>query len=145
MNRSSVHPRLRGELLTIINSKLTLSGSSPLARGTLLKLRLISHQIRFIPACAGNSIWRTLSPGNQLVHPRLRGELFILRTNSSISSGSSPLARGTRQNFESNYPLYRFIPACAGNSHRSLYPYHHNPVHPRLRGELARSRRRSLV
>ena len=117
--KRAVHPRLRGELLTIINSKLTLSGSSPLARGTLLKLRLISHQIRFIPACAGNSIWRTLSPGNQLVHPRLRGELFILRTNSSISSGSSPLARGTRDHQTKHLRQRRFIPACAGNSNQT--------------------------
>ena len=46
--KRAVHPRLRGELLTIINSKLTLSGSSPLARGTLLKLRLITENERVL-------------------------------------------------------------------------------------------------
>ena len=55
-NALAVHPRLRGELSKAWNLPTLYGGSSPLTRGTLLKLSLISHQLRFIPAYAGNSL-----------------------------------------------------------------------------------------
>ena len=51
-----VHPRLRGELEVNRQVLRTFDGSSPLARGTLIVFLLSLICLRFIPACAGNSL-----------------------------------------------------------------------------------------
>ena len=112
----TVHPRLRGELLQPLPSSNSLFGSSPLTRGTLLSSTTADLLLRFIPAYAGNSQLRQPPLSAPAVHPRLRGELDILRGKWESPDGSSPLTRGT---------LYR-----GGGG---VFPY---PVHPRLRGEL---------
>ena len=73
----TVHPRLRGELISNPTGLFINSGSSPLARGTLRRICEGFAKDRFIPACAGNSeiIRREEILGT--VHPRLRGELSM--------------------------------------------------------------------
>ena len=71
----SVHPRLRGELMIYVRPALIRFGSSPLARGTPSRTLRRKPSIRFIPACAGNSISDGPSIVVDTVHPRLRGEL----------------------------------------------------------------------
>ena len=134
----AVHPRLRGEL----------SGYR----------RWFKRDIRFIPACAGNSLRYVERCLTRSVHPRLRGELQSRRSCNNSRRGSSPLARGTHYTIHIKYHQARFIPACAGNS---LHPapdykdadgssplargtrkmnkieFNKLSVHPRLRGELA--------
>ena len=103
--RSTVHPRLRGELLLTRIFKMALSGSSPLTRGTRRTSRRFFRKGRFIPAYAGNS--QCLS-GRLLfgsVHPRLRGELKKVAHRAFFGVGSSPLTRGTRS---SPLPRYCF-------------------------------------
>ena len=53
--RTSVHPRVCGELAPVTTWKNSETGSSPRVRGTRIGLggRPVAH--RFIPACAGNS------------------------------------------------------------------------------------------
>ena len=51
----AVHPRWRGEHVEPWPMVGTSPGSSPLARGTLLHLRLLLQARRFIPAGAGNT------------------------------------------------------------------------------------------
>ena len=51
----TVHPRLRGELNNRIRSQINIYGSSPLTRGTHLRLCRKQKLKRFIPAYAGNS------------------------------------------------------------------------------------------
>ena len=93
----SVHPRLRGELMTVPKRILKTGGSSPLTRGTPQTDLAPGRNARFIPAYAGNS-WQTPFYGLSVaVHPRLRGELVA-------SIWILPKFR-------------RFIPAYAGNSH----------------------------
>ena len=91
----SVHPRLRGELITSQTNINTRAGSSPLTRGTPSKPKKRGHSNRFIPAYAGNS--DSVSPQSNLsaVHPRLRGELVLMRKPALPELGSSPLTRGT--------------------------------------------------
>ena len=73
---SSVHPRLRGELVRDLICLSARTGSSPLTRGTQLQgIRLYGLR-RFIPAYAGNSPVRSSSLTGVPVHPRLRGELW---------------------------------------------------------------------
>ena len=72
--------------------------------------------MRFIPACAGNSLAHVSSKRKPAVHPRLRGELHGSGESECRDHGSSPLARGTRP------------PAQNLQEPRT--------VHPRLRGEV---------
>ena len=73
---TSVHPRLRGELLW---SKI-----------------ISNNAVRFIPAYAGNSSEDSGEKLLKSVHPRLRGELIQASTSINRQRGSSPLTRGTR-------------------------------------------------
>ena len=77
-------------------------------------------EFRFIPACAGNSIGLVCLRADITVHPRLRGELLLLILILFMLTGSSPLARGTQEVKRLRAERLRFIPACAGNSVRSI-------------------------
>ena len=70
------------------------------------------------------------------VHPRLRGELYVYIMIIYTILGSSPLARGTLIQGKSFDNVFRFIPACAGNSYNGGWGWPVVTVHPRLRGEL---------
>ena len=74
----AVHPRLRGELYIPVRILRRFFGSSPLARGTLIRLAILPDDPRFIPACAGNSENPKVVISWSSVHPRLRGELLLI-------------------------------------------------------------------
>ena len=107
---------MRGELTGRGYTVKGVSGSSPLARGTLYPYQHQDKSYRFIPACAGNS-----------------PSCSVLRVSGY---GSSPLARGTRAGLPICAVNLGFIPACAGNSRKALPHAGQKSVHPRLRGEL---------
>ena len=65
----------------------------------------------------------------------MRGERRHWRSSTTISAGSSPLARGTGQRREVDLLRSRFIPACAGNGRAGGVRANPRAVHPRLRGE----------
>ena len=110
-------------------------GSSPLARGTGSIHGLRELSARFIPACAGNGSSSIAPKSRRAVHPRLRGERMVTRTQKAPGTGSSPLARGTAVQPEPTNDDLRFIPACAGNGPRAPHGRCPRAVHPRLRGE----------
>ena len=111
------------------------TGSSPPARGTLSAADVAVPDARFIPACAGNTSLIRVSWVRISVHPRLRGEHGIESCLSVICLGSSPPARGTRGGSGLKGRIYRFIPACAGNTAPGTTISPSPSVHPRLRGE----------
>ena len=113
----TVHPRLRGELVYLNVMAGVPNGSSPLTRGTHDLSDAIAIFGRFIPAYAGNSAFLSVLASVNAVHPRLRGELRLVRGPLRWSSGSSPLTRGT---------LKQFLQTTSDTT-----------VHPRLRGELS--------
>ena len=115
---SGDHPRLRGEHMSLISPEMTISGSSPLARGTRLIISATVDLLRIIPACAGNTLDYIRDRGLAQDHPRLRGEHQIVKRKVSKAEGSSPLARGTRKSFGYCPPAAGIIPACAGNTYR---------------------------
>ncbi len=132
-----VHPRLRGEHPLAEHEDRRLYGSSPPARGTRTTPEPAYRQIRFIPACAGNTGVEVLRRRAGAVHPRLRGEHIPLLVITQFSSGSSPPARGTLGQAGFDAVVRRFIPACAGNTRSNWQKILVMPVHPRLRGEHA--------
>ena len=112
---SSVHPRMRGERLSVCC--------------------VVSMGVRFIPACAGNATRRRSAHWPASVHPRMRGERIGLAYLSAALIGSSPHARGTPDAELRRLDVARFIPACAGNASMRATTRSPQPVHPRMRGE----------
>ena len=111
-----VHPRSRGEhtLSSLVGAQS--AGSSPLARGTRLRIGSVEWYDRFIPARAGNTAPGSRRAGRNTVHPRSRGEHPDRMKPLNSWGGSSPLARGTLVAQHDRGPLERFIPARAGNT-----------------------------
>ena len=68
------HPRSRGEHPSRSSRSLSVSGSSPLARGTCPSPLLCHVGRRLIPARAGNILDRLSSSPAREAHPRSRGE-----------------------------------------------------------------------
>ena len=110
-------------------------GLSPLARGTLSDSVTCATNRRFIPAGAGNTILLAYSIIPEPVYPRWRGEHAGIAGAMAISSGLSPLARGTRLGAPHRRRYPRFIPAGAGNTHQGEGWRRYQAVYPRWRGE----------
>ncbi len=107
---STVHPRVACSVAP------AATGSSPRARGTLELAAGELLQPRFIPARAGNTRGGCRLLFLEAVHPRARGE-HIARTHGlEDTRGSSPRARGTRDDRSNGGLRGRFIPARAGNT-----------------------------
>ncbi len=88
-------PRECGEYTRKGFAETTQTGSSPLARGTLLGVTDLEAEARLIPARAGNIPTSGVLSAGQPAHPRSRGEHRPLITSKMVVVGSSPLARGT--------------------------------------------------
>ena len=132
---ASVHPRTRGEHLTIPRPCRSRIGSSPHARGTPRQEHRQDKLARFIPARAGNTLTQKDRNVFDAVHPRTRGEHLANARILPYKGGSSPHARGTRTNFSIRGIGQRFIPARAGNTMRAPVQEPPAAVHPRTRGE----------
>ena len=138
---SPVHPRSRGEH-TIYPAKVyPVTGSSPLARGTLADKLERGPLHRFIPARAGNTTSGASPAAIMTVHPRSRGEHITASSAASSGAGSSPLARGTPGLSRRRAGRRRFIPARAGNTFDPSGMRRLRTVHPRSRGEHRRRQR----
>ena len=132
-------PRARGTPERCDRAASWRSGSSPRARGTRYRPAVGRAIVRFIPARAGNTrVARADAASYGSVHPRARGEhCGHARSLSVRPHGSSPRARGTRQQPPASSTSRRFIPARAGNTARHRGTDRLRPVHPRARGEHA--------
>ena len=93
--RPSAHPRSRGEHDMVFTPPKSVSGSSPLARGTFSSRRLALDEVRLIPARAGNMGGCQTRCRQSTAHPRSRGEHVSNAGAVAPGFGSSPLARGT--------------------------------------------------
>ena len=121
------------------------TGSSPRVRGTLEVRAARRRQVRFIPACAGNTGQPGRGTSQTTVHPRVCGEHCVIRPAHASASGSSPRVRGTRSTRRIAWRRRRFIPACAGNTPGTTARSSHWSVHPRVCGEhgMGRAHRRA--
>ncbi len=130
-----VYPRWRGEHIFRHITKRWGIGLSPLARGTLQNKTVLIAFCRFIPAGAGNTKWQFWPLLIMAVYPRWRGEHYQEIVEVFMTSGLSPLARGTRAVRRQHHDSDRFIPAGAGNTGELARRYANPPVYPRWRGE----------
>ena len=119
----------------MLNSTKYSVGSSPLARGTLEAIdpQLIARGL--IPARAGNTRRSARTRSCIWAHPRSRGEHIPDVTPPARVEGSSPLARGTLDNFAGNCLVAGLIPARAGNTPVTARAVQPKRAHPRSRGE----------
>ena len=108
------HPRSRGVYVLRQRIGANGEGSSPLARGLLARVVVISRSRRIIPARAG----------------------FTGRTCNifAATGGSSPLARGLQRSIRRSSCNRRIIPARAGFTHAQLENELIRGDHPRSRG-----------
>ena len=131
----AVHPRMCGEHETGEGMPNSNSGSSPHVRGTQSVRTRNTLRLRFIPACAGNTIFIVSVASVRSVHPRMCGEHLAILLPLTPTNGSSPHVRGTRPFLEISTPQQRFIPACAGNTVLKKSDGLCAAVHPRMCGE----------
>ena len=73
-----------------------MAGSSPLARGPLLKLLRVRRLQGLIPARAGTTGVLVCCDFRAGAHPRSRGDHAVRLLIQMKLAGSSPLARGPR-------------------------------------------------
>ena len=131
----TVHPRVCGERAQPMNALAHEIGSSPRMRGTHRAVEEQDFIARFIPAYAGNALWRKERRATGSVHPRVCGERQAYPVRQYTVFGSSPRMRGTLLHALDSKPLIRFIPAYAGNARLFARLALRMPVHPRVCGE----------
>ena len=91
--------------------------------------------MRFIPACAGNTVSNFIKLSPRRDHPRLRGEYVRFSRCRVRQLGSPPLARGILFVYIFVSTDWRITPACAGNTLALERWRTYDWDHPRLRGE----------
>ena len=126
---------MRGEHSDIFCRSRGKHGSSPHARGAPLASRAALPFVRIIPACAGSTIFFSVSHRSYQDHPRMRGEHVTKNSSTGQGGGSSPHARGALIRGDLQVELQRIIPACAGSTTRHLRFSSQHRDHPRMRGE----------
>jgi len=135
LQRTTAHPRMRGEHNEQKRAGDRATGSSPHARGTHEPGGSLYLMTRLIPACAGNTSACFRPASMRPAHPRMRGEHSSSRFTLVSSNGSSPHARGTPCFPDAKTNAHRLIPACAGNTATRRRRDRDKPAHPRMRGE----------
>ncbi len=110
------HPRLCGEYCLSLPLLMCLKGSPPPVRGIPAFPAILPLAFRITPACAGNTIIKSVSPSQVQDHPRLCGEYYLKESSHVVMAGSPPPVRGILLTFPLLYRAARITPACAGNT-----------------------------
>ena len=128
------HPRSRGVYAAFDPKFSWALGSSPLARGLLLRIHARGHRPGIIPARAGFTHSRPAEQLDRVDHPRSRGVYIIGGPEGSLEGGSSPLARGLPPPCTASEGTRRIIPARAGFTSAPTGAVRSPWDHPRSRG-----------
>ena len=132
--RARDHPRSRGVYQSPKSQSAGTYGSSPLARGLLLRHGGQPGRAGIIPARAGFTRRRRGAPRRCWDHPRSRGVYLAVDEDEVTQWGSSPLARGLRPVRGLRVGRRGIIPARAGFTHRRARVGRAHQDHPRSRG-----------
>ena len=135
------HPRSRGEHLKAAESASDELGSSPLARGTPIAATASHHNVRLIPARAGNTHVHLPPAAPRAAHPRSRGEHSLMPLKGGWTTGSSPLTRRTQPQPHQQRLRRRLVPTNVGNTDSPGRTVPAGSAHPRSRGEHQRAPR----
>ena len=138
------HPRIRGEHVAEIPSKIVKAGSSPHTRGAPQLGGDFADRLRIIPAYAGSTMVVVSSTGRRRDHPRIRGEHESSTSRSRPSPGSSPHTRGAPTPQTPRSESCGIIPAYAGSTWPTCSRTASPRDHPRIRGEHSTAVRRLL-
>ncbi len=112
-----VHPRSHGEHCETVDRGTPVSGSSPLARGTLSVAASSASRVSgSSPLARGTPRRRADGNVHRRFIPARTGNTSTTPTTRSGFDGSSPLARGTRPLSRHRRRERRFIPARTGNT-----------------------------
>ena len=133
--KTTAHPRVCGENLSLPVQCFMDEGSSPRVRGKRPCCRLHLVHLRLIPACAGKTEEKCLVKRNLRAHPRVCGENLPLVSVAMVDRGSSPRVRGKPLSDLVGTLEDRLIPACAGKTKSRLCRIAPMPAHPRVCGE----------
>ena len=140
----SDHPRSRGVYIEEEEDYEDLPGSSPLARGLRAFSGKSSIVGRIIPARAGFTCVRVCACVSFSDHPRSRGVYSASTVKLLPVPGSSPLARGLRDDVGGSHCEFRIIPARAGFTWTPTSASWTLGDHPRSRGVYIRDFRGRL-
>ena len=145
LHKNGDHPRIRGEHVFQLMTKVPCPGSSPHTRGALRKTTTSASTTRIIPAYAGSTRRPRAITQRRWDHPRIRGEHDRGEALAVGPGGSSPHTRGAPRPLAPSPLGSRIIPAYAGSTR--TYAAGGPPArdHPRIRGEHRLKRARGLV
>ena len=104
-------------------------------RGTFVAYGVPVACVGIIPACAGNMFGFCAFARSAWDHPRVCGEHHRAIRDTIRSTGSSPRVQGTLRQRRGGDRRGGIIPACAGNTGRSLTTAPASRDHPRVCGE----------
>ena len=134
------HPRIRGEHISALISRLDRLGSSPHTRGARLATAGAAGGRGIIPAYAGSTPPRASRTSGTKDHPRIRGEHDCEFHHETGLAGSSPHTRGAPVRGDPARGAKRIIPAYAGSTRLWRPCRRRRGDHPRIRGEHSPSR-----
>ena len=129
------HPRSCGEHPVVLHKDTDYTGSSPLVRGALCKIRVVNGISGIIPARAGSTIRDLNVARGTWDHPRSCGEHFSSGLKVPVDAGSSPLVRGAPAAPWNLSPERGIIPARAGSTPWTCRRSRQAGDHPRSCGE----------
>lgn len=124
---------MRGADYSIPHQLSLIYDSSPHARGRLDRYETNTTRQRFIPSCEGQTRPTGRLGFFRLIHPLMRGADGLRTSSRSLTSDSSPHAKGRRLSKLSIQKKIRFIPSCEGQTVRKFNPHLLKAIHPLMR------------
>lgn len=107
---------MRGADYSIPHQLSLIYDSSPHARGRLDRYETNTTRQRFIPSCEGQTRPTGRLGFFRLIHPLMRGADGLRTSSRSLTSDSSPHAKGRLHYFRLYFVNIRFIPSCEGQT-----------------------------
>lgn len=107
---------MRGADYSIPHQLSLIYDSSPHARGRLDRYETNTTRQRFIPSCEGQTRPTGRLGFFRLIHPLMRGADGLRTSSRSLTSDSSPHAKGRLTNAGTCNSSSRFIPSCEGQT-----------------------------
>lgn len=124
---------MRGADYSIPHQLSLIYDSSPHARGRLDRYETNTTRQRFIPSCEGQTRPTGRLGFFRLIHPLMRGADGLRTSSRSLTSDSSPHAKGRRLSKLSIQKKIRFIPSCEGQTEMRITYRRAAAIHPLMR------------